>query len=83
MLSERIIQPSTSPWTSPVVLERKKDVSIRLWVDYRRLNKLTRKDVYPMTIFDDALGSLRGAPYVSSLDLRSAYWKVPMSYRYK
>ncbi|UYV65349.1 K02A2.6-like [Cordylochernes scorpioides] len=69
-----IIQSSESPWASPVILIRKKDGSWRFCVDYRRLNKITEKDVYPLPRIDDTLDCLRGARFYSSMDLQSGYW---------
>ncbi|GBM61439.1 hypothetical protein AVEN_96552-1 [Araneus ventricosus] len=58
MLKEDVIQPSDSPWSSPVVLVRKKNGEWRFCVNYTRLNKITKKDVYPLPRIDDALDSL-------------------------
>ncbi|UYV63096.1 hypothetical protein LAZ67_2003113 [Cordylochernes scorpioides] len=76
MMQQDIIQFSESPWSSPVVLVKKKNGSWRFCVDYRRLNKITKKDVYPLPRVDDALDNLSGARYYSSMDLRTGYWQI-------
>ena len=71
-----ICRPSNSPWSSDVVLVKKKDGSLRFAVDYRRLNAITKRDQYslPNRIFD----KLRGSCFFSKLDIASAYWTVPI-----
>ncbi|GFW22825.1 hypothetical protein TNCV_2380401 [Trichonephila clavipes] len=76
MLDEGIVQPSESPWSSPVVLVRKKDGSWRFCVDYRKLNSVAKKDVYPLPRIDDTLDCLKCAKFFSSMDLRSGYWQI-------
>ena len=78
MQTQGVVKPSASPWSSPIVLVPKKDGTLRFCVDYRRLNSITRKDVYPLPRIDDILDTLGGAQYFSSLDLASGYWQVPI-----
>ena len=67
MLKKDIIQPSCSPWASPVVLVQKKDGTTRFCIDYRKLNKVTRKYAYPLPRIDDTLDTLHGSQWFSTL----------------
>ena len=74
-----IIEPSSSPWSSPVVPVRKKDGSIRMCIDYRKLNAVTIPDRFPLPNLSDAVFSLHGATYFTSLDLVRGYYQLPLA----
>ena len=78
MLNKDIIQESNSPWSQPLVIVTKKDGSPRFCVDFRKLNSLTKKQIFPMPRIDDVLDSLGDSCYFTTLDLASGYWQIPM-----
>ena len=73
------IEPSDSPWASPVVLVTKKVGSTCFCVDYRRLNSVTVKDTCPLPRIDDWLRLLGHQQWFSMMDLASGYWQVAIS----
>jgi len=78
METQGLVEPSTSPWASPVVLTKKKDGTFRLCVVYRRLNDVTESDAYPMPDLNKMIRQMQGAKIFSIFDLRSGYWQVPL-----
>ena len=70
MLDQDIIKSFSSSWSSLAVLLKKKDGSTRFYIDYRKLNTVTKKDSYPLPHIDDALNALSGSKHFSTLDLR-------------
>jgi hypothetical protein len=79
MLEKGVIEPGHSPWSSPIVLVRKKDGSLRFCVDYRKLNAVTKFDSYPLPRIDETLDHLSGAQWFTTLDLISGYWQVGLT----
>lgn len=79
MLEDDIIEPSSSPWASPILLVTKKDGSIRFCIDYRQLNSVTRKDAYPLPRIDSSLEALGGDEWFCTIDLISGYWQCKMA----
>jgi hypothetical protein len=78
MLENGVIRPSKSPYSSPALLVKKSDGKDRFCVDFRRLNLITKKDVYPLPRIDDMLDALGKADYFSVLDLQSGFWQIPL-----
>ena len=83
MLETGVIEPSTSPWASPVCLVSKKDGTFRFCIDYRRVNAVSKKDAYPLPDIQDALDNLRGSNCFATIDLLSGYWQLGMTERAK
>ena len=78
MLKDGVIRPSNSPWASPCLIVPKKDGSQRFCVNYKKLNASTVKDAYPLPKIREIFYQLNGATIFSTLDLKSAYWQLPM-----
>lgn len=80
MLRMDVVEKSSSPWASPIVMVKKKNSNKwRFCVDYRKLNSVTERDSYPLPLVSDTLDKLKDAKYLSSLDIKSAYWQIPVA----
>ncbi|CAF1384371.1 unnamed protein product [Rotaria sordida] len=79
LLERGQIEESTSPWSSPIVLVKKKDKTMRFCIDYRRLNAITIKDAFPLPRIDEIFDQLSDATYYTKFDYKSGYFQVPLS----
>jgi hypothetical protein len=78
MMDMGVIEPSVSPYNSPIVLTQKRDGSVRFCVDYRKLNRVTEFDSEPIPDSEQIFARIQHARYFSKLDLTKGYWQVPM-----
>ena len=78
MLEKGVIEPCSSSWASPVTLVPKKDGTIRFCIDYRKLNAITKDDIYPIPILEEPLSLMRGCDRFSVMDADSCFWQIPI-----
>ncbi|CAF4881812.1 unnamed protein product, partial [Rotaria socialis] len=78
MINAGIIEPCNSPYAVPITLQPKKNGTLRFCIDFRELNVVTVRDVYPIPRIDDTLDQLQHANYFTSMDLRSGFWQIEL-----
>ncbi|CAB0040714.1 unnamed protein product [Trichogramma brassicae] len=78
MTKQGVIEPSTSAWSSPIVLAKKKQGKYRFCIDFKKINEVSEKDAYPLPQIEAILNKLRGAK-ISTIDLKNGYWQVPLA----
>lgn len=78
MLEKDVVEPSHSPWCSPVLIVKKPNGDNRLCLDSRQINKVTKRDTYPLPRVSTILDSLRNARFLSTIDLKSAFWQIEL-----
>lgn len=79
MLELGVIEPASSPWSHPIVSVRKKTNKLRICLDSRKLNEVTKKDSSPLPYISRILGSLKATKFLSSLDLSDAFWQISLA----
>ncbi len=73
-----VIVPAKSPWSSAIVMAKKKGNQLRMCIDFRNLNAVTIKDAFPLPRMDDSLAKLGSAKYFSGMDVSQAFWQIPL-----
>ena len=81
MIELGVIEPSISPYSSPIVLVPKKDGSVRFCIDFHKLNKVTEFDAEPMPNMEEVINRMSGHRFYSQMDLCKGYWQLGLSKR--
>ena len=76
LLDKGFVRPSVSPWGASILFVKKKDDTLRMCIDYRKINKVAVKNKYPLTRIKDLFYQLKGASVFSKIDLRSGYYQL-------
>lgn len=78
MIANDVIEPVKGSWRSPALMIKKPDGTYRFCLDLRGVNKVTKKDVYPIPNMNAILRKLRAAKYISKIDLRKGFLQIPL-----
>lgn len=79
MLKMDVVEPSCSPWNNPVTMAPKANGEVRFCLDSRKLNQVSKHDAYPLPYINNILDQLRDARFLSSIDLKAAFWQIPLT----
>lgn len=79
MIEADVIEPADGEWCSPVVITKRKNKSYRVCNDFRKVNEVSFRDVYPIPHINATLDRLRNSKYFSKIDLRNGYWNIPLA----
>ena len=83
LLKQGIIESSSSPWAALIVLVAKKDGSLRICVDYRKLNAITIGYPYPLPHIEELINGIGASKFITTLDLTKGYYQVPVAPEHK
>lgn len=78
MLADGVVEESSSPWCSPVVMVKKRDGKYRFRIDFRKVNAVTEKDAYSLSYMSSILDKLTDARFLTTIDIEAAYWQLPL-----
>ena len=78
ILKQGIIERSCSNWSNPIVIIKKPNGEYRFCLDFRKVNKISKKDLYPIPLINELLDTLRSAKFISKRDLKLAYLQIPL-----
>lgn len=79
MIEMDVVEPSSSPWNNPITMAPKANGEMRFCLDSRKLNEVSKHDAYPLPYINNILDQLRDACFLSSIDLKSAFWQIPLT----
>lgn len=83
LLDNGCSEPSISPWALPCILVPKSNGTYRFCADFRKINKVTVMDSYPLPLIDNIIDEVGKSTYISTLDLQWGYWQIPLTDRAK
>lgn len=81
MLQLDVVEPSSSAWNNPITMAPKADGTLRFCLDSRKLNAVSKHDAYPLPYITQILDQLGNAKFLSSIDLKAAFWQIPLDSR--